>query len=82
VYRSRSVATDWNCLDFLELIYAIQHDCVEDTPWTRGTIHMRHMIRHKCVDDTTWSRGNVYMKTDIYGASVLVTDGIHEAPYI
>jgi hypothetical protein len=43
---------------------------------------MRHMIRHECVGDTPWSRGNVYMRSDIYGTSVLVTDGIHEAPYI
>jgi hypothetical protein len=43
---------------------------------------MSHMIRHECVGDTPWSRGNVYMRTDIYGTSVLVTDGIHEAPHI
>jgi hypothetical protein len=43
---------------------------------------MRHMIRHECVGDTPWSRGNVYMRTDIYGTSVLVTDGRHEAPYV
>jgi hypothetical protein len=43
---------------------------------------MRQMIRHECVGDTPWSRGNVYLRTDIYGTSVLVTDGRHEAPYI
>jgi hypothetical protein len=43
---------------------------------------MRHMIRHECVGDTPWSRGNVHMRTYIYGTSVLVTDGRHEAPYI
>jgi hypothetical protein len=43
---------------------------------------MRHMIPHECVCDTPWSRGNVYMRTDINGTSVLVTEGIHEAPYI
>jgi hypothetical protein len=41
---------------------------------------MIHMIRHECVGDTPWSRGNVYMRrSDIYGTSVLVTDGRHEA---
>jgi hypothetical protein len=69
----------WNCLN---LIHLIQHECVGDAPWTRGTIHMRHMIRHECVGDTPWSRGNVYMRSDIYGSSALVTDGIHEAPHI
>jgi hypothetical protein len=69
----------WNCLN---LIHLIQHEFVGDAPWTRGTIHMRHMIRHECVGDTPWSRGNVYIRTDIYGTSVLVTDGIHEDPYI
>jgi hypothetical protein len=43
---------------------------------------VRHMIRHECVGDTPWSRGNVYMRTDMYGASVLVTDGRHEAIYM
>jgi hypothetical protein len=38
---------------------------------------MRHMIRHECVGDILWSRGNVYMRTDIYGTSLLVTDGRH-----
>jgi hypothetical protein len=60
----------------------INHECVGDTPWTRGTIHMTHMIRHECVGDTPWSRGNVYMRNDMYVTSVLVTDGRHEAPHI
>jgi hypothetical protein len=66
----------------LNLIHLIQHECVWDAPWTRGTIHMRHMIRHECVGDTPWSRGNIYMRTDIYGTGLLVTDGRHEAPHI
>jgi hypothetical protein len=43
---------------------------------------MRHMIRHECVGDAPWSRGNAYMRTDVYGMSVLVKDGRHEAPHI
>jgi hypothetical protein len=43
---------------------------------------MRHMIRHEFVGDAPWSRGNVYMRTDVYGTSVLVTDGRHEAQSI
>jgi hypothetical protein len=73
------IGTDWNCL---KLIHLIQHECVEYTPWTRGTIYMRHMIRHECVGDTPWSRGNVYIRTDIYGTSGLVMDGRHDAPHI
>jgi hypothetical protein len=61
----------------LELIHLMQHECVGDTPWTRGTIHVRHMIRQECVGDTPWSRGNVYMRTDIYGTSELLADGMH-----
>jgi hypothetical protein len=79
IYRSQSVETDWNCLN---LIHLVQHKCVGDTPWTRGTRHVKHMIRHECVGDTPWSRGNVYMRTDIYVTRVLVTDGRNEAPYI
>jgi hypothetical protein len=56
------IGIDWNCLN---MIHLMQHECVGDTPWTRGTIHMRHMIRHECVGDTPWSRGNVYIRTDI-----------------
>jgi hypothetical protein len=73
------IGIDWN---FLNLIDLIQHGCVGDAPWTLGAIHMRHMIRHECVGDTPWSRGNEYMRSDIYGTSVLVTDGMHEAPHI
>jgi hypothetical protein len=45
------------------------------------------MIRHERVGDTPWSRGNAYMRTEIYGTSVLVTDGdtrhrIYERQYI
>jgi hypothetical protein len=43
---------------------------------------MRHTIRHECVGDAPWSRGNVYMRTDVYGTSVLVTNGRHEEPHI
>jgi hypothetical protein len=55
---------------------------VWDAPWTGGTIHMRHMIRHECVGDAPWPRGDVNMRTDVYGTSVLVADGRHEAPHI
>ena len=57
-------------------------ECVEDTPYIRGTINMSHMIRHECFGDTPWSRSNAYLRTDIYGTSVLVTDGRHKATYI
>jgi hypothetical protein len=70
--------TDRNCL---ELIRLINHECDGDTPWTRGTTHMRNTIRHECVGDTPWSQGNVHMRYNICGTNVLVTDGTHEAPY-
>jgi hypothetical protein len=65
----------------LDLIQLIQHECVWDTPWTRGTMHMIHMIRHECVGDTPRSRGNVYMRTDIYGTYALLSPSVCVLPH-
>jgi hypothetical protein len=60
----------------------MHHECVGDTLWARGTIHMRHIIRLECVDDTLWSRGKVHMRKDIHGTSVFETDGRNKESYI